>query len=174
MDKPLKEILLNTKKNKAKVITFLKGLVHRKIDIKKIDAFAKNANKTAFEKIDCLACGNCCKAMTPTFNEADIKRIARHFTMRSEEFKDTYLDYETKGKDWINKKMPCSFLNQTSNKCSIYDIRPHDCASFPHTQLDDFIHNSKMHKQNILYCPITAVVVEQMMEAVLITKTLKA
>jgi hypothetical protein len=31
-----------------------------------------------WKEVDCLSCANCCKTMTPTFNEKDIKRIASH------------------------------------------------------------------------------------------------
>jgi Fe-S-cluster containining protein len=114
---------------------------------------------------DCLSCGNCCKTMTPTFSVSDIKRISAHFEMTALEFKDKWLIYEKKDKDWQNKKQPCQFLNLKDNKCSIYAIRPADCAGFPHLtkkKAVDFIH---IHKQNIEYCPATFKMVEKMKEA---------
>src|SRR5258708_6838621 len=88
--------------------------------------------KEVWPEIDCLSCGNCCKTMTPTFSVSDIKRISAHFDMTPLEFKDKWLLYEKKDKDWQNKKQPCQFLNLKDNKCSIYAIRPSDCAGFPH------------------------------------------
>jgi hypothetical protein len=46
--------------------------------------------------------------------------------------------------------------------CSIYEIRPSDCAGFPHLskkRMIDYIH---VHKQNIEYCPATYSMVEKM------------
>ncbi|UAY53027.1 YkgJ family cysteine cluster protein [Ferruginibacter albus] len=115
-------------------------------------------------QIDCLSCGNCCKSMTPTFTPSDIKRISSHFKMTPEQFKDKWLFYEKRDKDWQNKKQPCQFLNLKDNKCSIYEIRPTDCAEFPHLtkkKVVDYIH---IHKQNIEYCPATFKMVERMKE----------
>ena len=113
---------------------------------------------------DCLTCGNCCKKMTPTFTPADIKRIAGHFEMTPNAFKEKWLVYEKKEGDWQNKKQPCQFLNLSDNKCSIYAIRPADCSGFPHLtkkNTTDYIH---VHKQNIEYCPATYKMVEKMKE----------
>jgi uncharacterized protein len=85
-----------------------------------------------WKEIDCLSCGNCCKKMTPTFSVQDIKRISAHFGMTPASFKEKWLTYDAKDKDWQNKKQPCQFLNLSDNKCSIYAIRPADCAGFPH------------------------------------------
>lgn len=115
-----------------------------------------------WQEVDCLSCANCCKTMTPTFTPADIKRIAAHFNMTPEAFKDKWLMFEKKEKDWQNKKQPCQFLNLSDNKCSIYEIRPADCAGFPHLtrkKMTDYMH---VHRQNIEYCPATYKMVEKM------------
>lgn len=121
--------------------------------------------KEVWQEVDCLSCANCCKTMTPTFNPTDLKRISAHFGQTVEEFKAKWL-YKEKKKDgdWLNKKQPCQFLNLADNKCSIYEIRPADCAGFPHLpkKLKDYIH---VHKQNIEYCPATYRLVEKMKES---------
>ncbi|MES2777527.1 MAG: YkgJ family cysteine cluster protein [Bacteroidota bacterium] len=129
-----------------------------------LDALAEEINVEVWKEIECLSCANCCKVMTPTFNKEDIKRISRHFNMSQDAFKETYLKYEKKDKDWQNKKQPCQWLDLGTNMCSIYDIRPADCAGFPHLTkkpMTDYIH---VHKQNIQYCPATYRMVEKMME----------
>jgi uncharacterized protein len=121
-------------------------------------------DKEVWAQTDCLDCGNCCKKMTPTFTEADIKRIAGHFSITSDEFKKKWLVYEKKEGDWQNVKQPCQFLNLTDNKCSIYAIRPADCAGFPHHTKKtptDYMH---VYKQNLEYCPATYRLVEKMQE----------
>lgn len=115
-----------------------------------------------WREVDCLTCANCCKTMTPTFNAADLKRISAHFGQTVDEFKKQWLRKEKKKDgDWLNKQEPCQFLNLSDNKCSIYAIRPADCAGFPHLrkQFNDYVH---VHKQNIEYCPATYKLVEKM------------
>jgi len=129
-----------------------------------VEALTAKLEKEVWLETDCLSCANCCKTMTPTFNKKDLKRISAHFGQTVEEFQAQWL-YKEKKKDgdWLNKKEPCQFLNLTDNKCSIYAIRPADCAGFPHLtkKLKDFVH---VHKQNIEYCPATYRMVEKMKE----------
>jgi Fe-S-cluster containining protein len=117
-----------------------------------------------WKETDCLGCANCCKTMTPTFNEADIKRISAHFGETPDEFKKKWL-YKDRVGDWVNKKQPCQFLNLKDNKCSIYAIRPADCSGFPHLRkpIKEYAH---VHKQNVECCPATYRMVEKMMEKV--------
>ena len=122
--------------------------------------------KEVWQETDCLTCANCCKTMTPTFNKQDLKRISAHFNLTVEEFQKKYLKRERGGeRDWMNKVEPCQWLNLKDNKCSIYEIRPADCAGFPHLskKFKDFVH---IHKQNVEYCPATHRLVEKMMERV--------
>ena len=117
--------------------------------------------KEVWKETDCLSCANCCKTMTPTFTPADMKRISAHLGMTEEDFKKKWLYKERSSGDWMNKKEPCQFLDTKTNMCNIYEVRPADCAGFPHLQkkLKDFIH---IHKQNVEYCPATHKMVEKM------------
>jgi uncharacterized protein len=103
--------------------------------------------------------------MSPTYTGSDMKRIATHLNMSIDEFKIKYL-YKDKQGDWLNKQQPCQFLNLEDNKCSIYPIRPRDCAGFPHhtkRRMVDYMH---VYKQNIEYCPATYRMVEKMRETI--------
>jgi Fe-S-cluster containining protein len=120
--------------------------------------------KEVWKETDCLTCANCCKTMTPTFTKQDMIRISAHLNMTVEAFQDKWLKRERGGeRDWLNKTEPCQFLNLKDNKCSIYEVRPADCAGFPHLsrKFSDFAH---IHKQNVEYCPATYRLVEKMME----------
>ena len=138
-----------------------------KVNAKKIKG-AEKIREAAIPKvwaeIDCTTCANCCKKMTPTFTPKDLKRISAHFGETVNEFKEKWL-YKEKKKDgdWMNRSQPCQFLNLKNNLCTIYEIRPEDCASFPHfhKKVVDYAH---VHKQNILYCPATLTLVEKMKE----------
>jgi len=123
-------------------------------------------DKQIWLETDCLTCGNCCKKMTPTFTVSDIKRISNHFEMTPAEFKEKWLMFDKKDKDWQNKKQPCQFLNLKDNKCSIYAIRPIDCAGFPHLTKQKTVEYIHIHQQNLEYCPATYRMVERIKEVV--------
>jgi uncharacterized protein len=130
-----------------------------------LDKIALSADLEMWQETDCLSCANCCKTMSPTYTPADLKRISSHFDMTVDEFKAKWL-YKDRNNDWLNKKQPCQFLNLTDNKCSIYPIRPKDCAGFPHhtkKKMVDYVH---VYKQNIEYCPATYRWIEKMRERV--------
>ena len=153
---------LRRKKGKA-YVTFLRGLQNRKL--RGVDSLALALNASAFKKIDCLSCANCCKKMSPTYNKSDVKRISKHLGMTFQGFYDKYLEKD--GKDFMNKSLPCQFLKK-DNKCGIYSVRPRDCSGFPHTQFRDFkLFVAETHIQNIDYCPITLHIVEKMHEIVI-------
>ncbi|MDF2191818.1 YkgJ family cysteine cluster protein [Paraflavitalea sp. CAU 1676] len=132
---------------------------------RKLDQMAVETDVEVWKEMDCLACANCCKTMSPTFTQVDIKRIATHLNMGAEEFKKKWL-YKDRNGDWINKSQPCQFLNLEDNKCSIYEVRPKDCSGFPHhtkRRMVDYMH---VFKQNVEYCPATYKLVEKMIEKV--------
>ncbi|MBN8857685.1 MAG: YkgJ family cysteine cluster protein [Sphingobacteriales bacterium] len=127
-----------------------------------LDRLAEKVDTEVWKETDCLSCANCCKTMSPTFNTKDIRRISAHFNMSPKQFKEKWLFFDKKDKDWMNRKQPCQFLDLTTNMCSIYAIRPDDCAGFPHLtkkKMTDYMH---VHKQNIAYCPATFKMVEKM------------
>ena len=120
-------------------------------------------DKEVWQETDCMSCANCCKTMSPTYSETDVKRIARHFKMATDAFRKKWLRKDNEG-DWLNKHLPCQFLDLKTNKCTIYSIRPADCKGFPHLtkkKMTDYIH---VHKQNIDSCPATFKMVEKLMK----------
>lgn len=151
-------------KHKKTFSKFIKNL--EESDTGDILDIARKAEKEVWQETDCLSCANCCKKMTPTLSAADKNRIARHLGLTVPAFTQKYLEYDRKDKDWRMQVQPCVFLDLSSNKCSIYDIRPDDCRGFPHlvkTPMSDFVH---IHRQNMQYCPATFSWVEKMMERV--------
>ena len=116
---------------------------------KGMDKLAIEMDKEVWAETDCLACANCCKTMTPTFTNSDIKRISAHFNQTPDEFKEKWLYKERGTGDWMNKKQPCQFLNLKDNKCSIYEIRPADCSGFPHHTKKHFTEWVHVYKQNL-------------------------
>ncbi len=127
---------------------------------------AVEANAEVWQEIDCLSCSNCCRKMTPTLNGADKKRIANHLGLSTKAFAEKYLEYDAKDKDWRMQKQPCVFLDLTTNKCNIYEVRPADCSGFPHLTKAPLKSYLYIHKQNIMYCPATYLFVEKMMDRI--------
>lgn len=146
--------------HKAQLQAFLTGLEQDAPPL--LDAYAAQLDSEVWAETNCLTCANCCRTMSPVFTNQDIKRIATHFRMSAAVFKEKWLYKNEKG-EWMNRLQPCPFLHLPTNKCSIYAIRPADCASFPHLtkkRLVDYLH---VHKQNIEYCPATFKLVEKLM-----------
>ena len=128
-----------------------------------LDNLVTEADKAAWAKTDCLDCANCCKTMSPTYTNKDVKRISAHLGMTDKAFRAKWL-YKDKTGDWMNVKQPCQFLDLKTNMCDIYAVRPRDCAGFPHHNKRKMIEYMHMYKQNIEYCPATYRVVEFIME----------
>jgi len=136
-----------------------------------LDRIAAQVDKDVWREVDCLSCANCCKVMTPTYTVKDIKQIALHLDMTTAQLKEKWLKKERRTGDWINKSTPCQFLDTKSNMCSIYEVRPVDCAGFPHLPKKKMVEYIHVHKQNIDMCPATFKMVEKM--AYLLGKRIK-
>lgn len=108
-------------------------------------------HEAAFEKIDCLDCAACCKNYSPRFKPPDIKRISKHMGMKEGEFANQYLVVDNEG-DHVVKSKPCPFLGE-DNRCSIYEVRPSDCARFPYTDEDVLIDKVSVTLKNSTFCP---------------------
>ena len=135
-----------------------------------LDQLVEEIDKEVWAEINCLSCSNCCRVMSPTYKFKDINRIASHLSMSIDAFKAKWLYYDKKEKDWMNVSKPCQFLDRKTNMCNVYEVRPSDCAGFPHLtkkKMPDFMH---VHRQNIEYCPATYKMVEKMKERILLSK----
>ena len=67
--------LENAKEHEDKLKVFLKRVIKKKP--RKLDDKFQQAHEKAFEKIDCMECGNCCKTTSPIFRDIDVKRISK-------------------------------------------------------------------------------------------------
>lgn len=121
-------------------------------------------HEAAFEKIDCLQCGNCCKSYSPRFKTPDIKRIARYLKIKEGDLINIYLYIDGDG-DYVLKSKPCPFLG-ADNYCSIYEVRPSDCHRFPYTDEDVLLKRQALTLKNSSFCPIVYYVLEKLMATV--------
>jgi len=104
--------------------------------------------------------------MTPTYTNADIKKIASYLQISSDEMKRKWLKKERGTGDWINNTTPCQFLDLETNMCNVYEVRPADCAGFPHLARKKIVDYLHVHQQNLDECPATFKLVEKMNELV--------
>ena len=84
--------------------------------------------------------------------------------MKESVFIETYLKVDD-DEDFVVKSTPCPFLG-SDNLCSIYDVRPSDCARFPYTDEDVIIKRQPLTLKNSTFCPITYYVLDKLSEKV--------
>ena len=135
----------------------------QRADKKKVLKQLPDLDEQAYEAIDCLQCGNCCRNHSPRFKTPDIKRISKHLKIKEGEFIETYLRLDNDG-DYVNKTTSCQFLG-ADNYCSIYEDRPSDCARYPYTAEDVLIKRSALTLKNTMVCPIVVHVLEKLIAA---------
>jgi uncharacterized protein len=133
----------------------------KRVDVRKTLPKLPALHEAAFSKIDCLTCAGCCKNYSPRFKTPDIKRISKHLKMRESDFIDTYLTLDSDG-DFVVKNTPCPFLGK-DNTCSIYEVRPSDCARFPYTDEDVLLRRQQITLKNAEFCPAVFFVLENLM-----------
>jgi Fe-S-cluster containining protein len=159
----LQQFKKKTESQKATLVAFLTKL--DTIVPEDMPQLVAEEEPKIWQETDCLSCANCCKKMTPTYTNVDIKRIAAHLGMTSQAFKKKWLYQEEGTGDWMNVSIPCQFLGK-DNKCSIYEVRPLDCAEFPHHNKQPFDAYNDTFTQNLSYCPATYNLVQRLKKRV--------
>ncbi|MEL6625958.1 MAG: YkgJ family cysteine cluster protein [Bacteroidota bacterium] len=131
---------------------------------KDLDQQVHAIHEEVFEEVDCLACANCCKTISPVFTDRDIDRIAHHLRMKPSDFVEQYLHIDDE-EDYVLNVAPCPFLG-SDNYCGIYDVRPKACREYPHTDRRDFVKKLNLTLKNTMVCPAAYEVVERMKESI--------
>lgn len=90
-------------------------------------------------EFSCTACGKCCKSKGSNkvyLNDAETYSIAEHLRVSTTKFDEVYTDQRIDVKNRLLKtikqhsiKKQCLFL--VDNKCSIYEVRPTQCRTYP-------------------------------------------
>lgn len=135
----------------------------RKRTPKNLDYIMQELHEAEFEETDCLTCANCCKTTSPIFTEKDIERISKHLKMKVADFTQTYLQRDSDD-FMVLQSAPCTFLDESDNTCSIYDVRPKACAEYPHTNRKKFIQITQLTVANTFVCPAAYNIVERLKE----------
>ncbi len=110
-------------------------------------------------KIDCTQCGNCCSKLKPHIVRNDIKPLAIVTEKSIGDFKNAFIEVDDEG-DMHFKELPCPFL--LDRKCTIYELRPNDCRSYPHLHKKDFASRLFAVIDNYSFCPIVFNVYEEL------------
>jgi hypothetical protein len=123
-------------------------------DSGKIDNIVHELYEEVLGHIDCTKCANCCIELETCFQKKEIDQLTQHLNIDQNEFisKSTKPDqFGDKDKFYLNSK-PCQFL--TDKKCTIYELRPEECNSYPYLHKDNF--NSRLIGviENYEICPI--------------------
>src|SRR5262245_33848896 len=83
------------------------------------------------DQIDCTACGNCCRVATVRITSRDVEKLARALGVRPQYLLTEYTQEDPdEGRVLKRTQAGCVFLQ--GNLCSVYEARPHTCATFPH------------------------------------------
>lgn len=125
-----------------------------------IDSQVHRLLKTVSQQIDCTACANCCKTITPTFKPSDIQRIAKHLSLSNDDFTAKFLHEDRDVGGLTFRTKPCPFVK--NNICTVYQHRPRDCRSFPHLQKPGFVFGVTQAFNNYSICPIVFNVYEEL------------
>lgn len=127
------------------------------------DQIVAKYHDAVFAQIDCLQCGNCCRALGPRFREMDIKLICKETGELPKAFKSRYLKNDDEGIGYVLKEMPCPFLGE-ENMCSVYELRTLSCQEFPHTQSRNVQKHLVRLSYNSLICPAAFLIAVKIME----------
>jgi Fe-S-cluster containining protein len=155
------DLLNNWEKKSAEHQKLYKQFLDR-ADKKKVLKVLPDLHEEAFSNISCLNCAACCKSYSPRFKMPDIKRISKYLGMKETELIDKYLYQDDEG-DYVARSKPCPFLG-TDNYCSVYDVRPTDCARFPYTDEDILLKRPVITLKNSTFCPAVYFVLEKLIK----------
>lgn len=134
----------------------------RPIPTQQVDILVKQVSEEVSIRIDCTACGNCCKQLEPPIDSDETERLANLKKISLLAFKEKYVAHEISTNIQYLKCQPCIFL--TENQCNIYQQRPASCADYPHLHHPNFKYRWKSIMANYALCPIVFNVVETLKE----------
>lgn len=134
---------------------FLKG-----VDSDKVDKIVRKLNNEIISQIDCQECGNCCKSLRPCVTDSEIENLSHLDKTSTKDYMQKYVEIDDFEDIKYLKDTPCRYLKDKS--CTIYESRPFDCKSYPHTQKADFISRTLGMIENYEICPIVFNIYEEL------------
>lgn len=153
------EIAESRKKENKKLLQQL-----RKINPKKLDNTINGLHEQAFELIDCLDCANCCKSISPSVRDNDIRKIAKSLKIKPSAVVRKYMLLDDEH-DYVMNVCPCPFLI-ADNYCEIYPSRPLACKGYPHTDRNKMNQILDLSLKNTLICPAVSYIFEELKKSI--------
>ena len=129
-----------------------RSYLKRHVDGELLDQVTHELYDRIAGRIDCTACGNCCKQLTVELSPKDIGRLAQALELTPEQFSAQYLTTCEDFEGLVFKDRPCPFLK--NNRCIHYSRRPALCVSYPHLQKKDVLFRLMNVVGNCDVCPI--------------------
>ena len=155
--KLLKNAELEFENNKKLIMTL------KKVRAKTLDREFNMLHDRAFEEIDCLQCGNCCRHMQPIFQQKDIAKMAKRFHCRPIVWEKEYLEVD-EDNDRIMKSAPCPFIAE-DNYCIYYEDKPKYCRDYPYTDKTRLRNYLRETMENTKICPAVYLIVKWLKES---------
>ena len=137
--------------------SFLKGV---DLDVEELDAIVHRHYEDVSSRIDCCACGNCCREALPVLDVSDVARLASGLNLSEGEVLDRFLVPGEEEETFTFNRKPCPFLS--GSRCTAYASRPDVCRSFPHLHKDEFVFRLAQVVENCSICPIVFNVFERL------------
>jgi uncharacterized protein len=141
-------------------------LKHRtRLSSEEVDNLVFEITESVWKRIDCTACGNCCREVSPTLGQEDVDRLAGHLGISGPELVSKYLKPTESGEDnpWVMRERTCPFLKD--NRCTVYEYRPANCRDYPYLHKPDFTARTLSMIGRISECPIIFEVWEELKRA---------
>jgi Fe-S-cluster containining protein len=158
-DRLLRDWQANAARREDAHYRFLRQLKLRDSD--EVDTLAHKLHAEVFAQIDCTRCANCCKTAAVSLDDADVDRIAARLGMERHAFIAAYLQpYPVEGR-YHMKTQPCPLLGD-DDRCTVYEVRPECCRSYPNTDKVGF--NGRVYQlaSNSVICPAVYHIVRRM------------
>ena len=128
----------------------------KKVKSHLLDDTVHRLHKEAFDIIDCLQCGNCCRGISPRMTDRDIERIGKSLKLTPSAVSEKYITRDT-DEFYCFKQSPCPFLDG-ENYCQVYKESPRACKEYPHTDRPKFTQIIDLSFTNSIICPAVAYV----------------
>jgi len=128
----------------------------KKIKSNLLDDTVHRLHKEAFDIIDCLKCGNCCRGISPRMTDRDIERIGKSLKLTPSAVSEKYITRDT-DEFYCFKQSPCPFIDG-ENYCLVYKDSPRACKEYPHTDRPKFTQIIDLSFTNSIICPAVAFV----------------
>ncbi len=108
-------------------------------------------------RIDCTACGRCCRHTGPVVDEADATRLAAGLGLSVAGLRRRFLRPMWPGAAEVDQvwllPAPCPFHD--GRLCTVYPHRPQPCRDFPQAVGADPVERLAVWVETAAFCPIT-------------------